>query len=547
MVKLLNVKAMEKMLKSGNFGKITSELSKKNFTHEAVDYFIRESTTTDVFRAEYTMDCLCKIVANRDHYKFSDFYSDFEDYVNSPLANFLVANTSAGDYIQWFESIPNEQQLRELYENSTENVKKVIYKTLVYRRSSFGLSDKLIDIYSDSYNFFLELIMKYESSCENNIARATEYFIRWAYALNENALIKLEERFGTERIKSYLEKRRERYHNGANRTSLLDFITTSTFLHDVGELDSLEIVSTMIRDFDIYSWATGTLNKETYSLLQDLYDKHLAPLFFEGETAILDFQGKNTYNYIKRHFDVILPWERREDRAIAIINLYRKLSDNYSVAYKLSSVDLAFERREVNVDFKIPKQITEDSLKLAFRFCEFIPSHEIEFEELKSILRLHFPHLNAIGSFSENTILSKHINIEKLLAEKGDEMAALLDFSHGDFESYFKDKLIPVDVIKNYGERLGRYVVLRSLLRSKTITPQELLDMSSRINFKEEYMSSDNCSILSRALENEGKPATAEEVAELIKILGLDKEKFFECNYNKENSKLDLRSILTLL
>ena len=157
MVKLLNVKAMEKVIESKNYNKIVGGVIGERYSVEAIDYLLKEATKNEEFVATYTFDHIIhQLSYNKGSYKFSNFFKDYEEYVYSAFVKAIFEKRNTGDYITWFDFFPSEEEIKRLYSSATPEMKSVIYKTLVYRRTSYALGTEFFDLYADSYNVFLK-------------------------------------------------------------------------------------------------------------------------------------------------------------------------------------------------------------------------------------------------------------------------------------------------------------------------------------------------------------------------------------------------------
>ena len=543
MVKLLNVKAMEKVIESKNYNKIVGGVIGERYSVEAIDYLLKEATKNEEFIATYTFDhIIYQLSYNKGSYKFSNFFKDYEEYVYSAFVKAIFEKRNTGDYITWFDFFPSEEEIKRLYNSATPEMKSVIYKTLVYRRTSYALGTEFFDLYADSYKTLIQMIMEQENMNEK---RACEYFMKWSYAINKNAIEGIQGMIGKEDTIDFLTKRLNGRFCGGDSvaTSIKDFQEIIDYLYEAGEISRINIAKKIIRNFEIYNWKIGEFNETGVSILKTLYNKYISPIVFDGDSAIMNFSEEDSLYIFRNNFGFFYGVEDREDRKVAIVEIYRKLHDGQNIANQISHMINMARNRKTALNITIPEQISKDSLRFAYRIDEFIPCHKIEVEELKEILRVYFPHRTVLNEFGENDLLKEYIDMEKILLENENDIK--VNFSSS-FNTFFKDDVIPVSVIKKYSDKLGKYTCLRSLTRGTNVTPEEILELTVDYKMFEDFSSEDRVSLYVTALKNM-KVADERIIAELIKALKLSGQEYYSIPNNPVLDKVNLRNVLTLL
>lgn len=541
MVKLLNVKAMEKMVAGENHYKICNGIKENRFDMEAINYLLNEAVKIDSFITNYNFVSVMKTLTGEGvQYKMSDFYKGFEDYIYSPLAKALLDLKSTGDYIGWFDFFPEEDEIQGLYEMASFEVKRIIYKTLVYRRTSFGINPKFADTYANSYRTLIQMIVEHEDMTE---LKACDYFFKWSYAVNQKAIEGIETMIGQEATIEAVNRRTHcRYSQSATEMSLRDFYACANYSFSRNAMDGEWIMKDLIRYFDVFNWLPNSLNKASAELMKEIYNKYMAPMLFEGNGSVMIFRKGETQHLFRNNIGLMLSLEDRDDRKTAMCDIYRKLNNGTALARAVSNAVYMADARKLALSINIPEQVSKDSLKFAYRIDEFLPSHKINAEELKEIHNTYFPHLKTISSFGENKLLSKYIDIEQMLLDDAD---IKLDFD-SDFCDYFPDQIIPLSIIRKYYDEIGHYTCLRSLRMNRNITLEDVLALEKDYHMFANKDSDENNVVFSRALANAGSK-DAKLVAEAIVALKLDEvDRLYNAN-NTELDKMSLRNILTLL
>lgn len=523
--KLLGIKVAEKLVESNNENKMYSMIIEERLLPEAVRYIL------DNFRNRYSPFRAIRETINNgsDIYKFENLYKDFADYVNSGFAKFLYSHGESGEYLDYIGDLPkNSDELMSLYKSSSERVQDIIYKTLMYRKRAMTIQPKLIENYVACFDAIVAITKennpKYDSSQE-----LYAYVIKWASFIDKRNMNKIIDLLGAESF-IHLIKERQSYRYAYHRTPAcaLEMIQTFSFLQEQGIEPNYGAI---INQLDFADWDYQCRQQDDmWTAAQNLYDTFIGSNIGNGlDSFDCDFISK-IYQGI--HF--LISYENNDDKKNILFEL----------GIKVIGFERLIQRLRVAEEYK-PANLTPYCVMLtkllARDFDELVLDKRIETaDELIRIKKLHFPHREYIGGFSNNPFVYNNIKLEAFSDEDMNKLNNYINWR--ELRTYFYNGVIPANFLLKHGHKATEGAITHSVLNGK-YTVREIIQVLE--TFEDKLEEGSIRRIVVDVFECYRDGATEED---MVKLLGyIPEDKAINLRYLSDKYNLSLEKILTLL
>ena len=522
--KLLGIKVAEKLVESNNENKVFSMIVEERFLPEAVRYIL------DNFRNCYNpFRAIRETIDNgSDIYKFENLYKDFADYVNSGFAKFLYNHSESGEYLDYIGDLPkNSDELMSLYKSSSKEVQGIIYKTLMYRKRPMIIQPRLIENYVACFDAIVaitqENIPKYDSPQE-----LYAYVIKWASFIDKRNMDKIIDLLGMESFIHLIKERQSFRYSFQTPACVLEMIQTFSFLQEQRIEPNYVAI---INQLDFTDWNSHYRQQDDmWTAAQNLYDTFIGSNIGNGLDSLdCDFISKI---YQSIHF--LISYENNDDKKNLLFEL----------GIKVIGFERLIQRLKVAEEYK-PANLTPYCVMLAKTlardFDELVLDKRVETaDELIKIKKLHFPHREYIGGFSNNPFVYNNIKLETFSDEDMNKLNNYINWR--DLRTYFYNGVIPVNFLLKHGHKATEGAITHSVLNGK-YTVREIVQVLE--TFEDKLEKGSIRRIVVDVLECYRDGATEED---MVKLLGyIPEDKVINVCYLSDKYNLSLEKIWTLL
>lgn len=522
--KLLGIKVAEKLVESNNESKMYSMIVEERFLPEAVRYILDNS------RNGYrSFNAIRKTIDNgSDIYKFENLYKDFADYVNSGFAKFLYSHGESGEYLDYIGDLPkNSDELMSLYKSSSKEVQGIIYKTLMYRKRAMVIQPRLIENYVACFDAIVAITQennpKYDSPQE-----LYAYVIKWASFIDKRNMDKIIDLLGMESFIHLIKERQSFRYSFQTPACILEMIQTYSFLQEQGiEPNYVAIINQL--DFTDWNYQCRQQD-DMWTAAQNLYDTFIGSNIGNGLDSLdCDFISKI---YQSIHF--LISYENNDDKKNLLFEL----------GIKVIGFERLIQRLKVAEEYK-PANLTPYCVMLAKTlardFDELVLDKRVETaDDLIRIKKLHFPHRDYIGGFSNNPFVYKNIKLETFSDEDMNKLNNYINWR--DLRTYFYNGVIPVNFLLKHGHKATEGAITHSVLNGK-YTVREIVQVLE--TFEDKLEKDSIRRIVVDVLECYRDGATEED---MVKLLGyIPEDKVINVCYLSDRYNLSLEKIWTLL
>ena len=522
--KLLGIKVAEKLVESNNESKMYSMIVEERFLPEAVRYILDNSRNGyRSFRAiRETID------NGSDIYKFENLYKDFADYVNSGFAKFLYNHSESGEYLDYIGDLPkNSDELMSLYKSSSREVQCIIYKTLMYRKRAMVIQPRLIENYVACFDAIVAITQennpKYDSPQE-----LYAYVIKWASFIDKRNMDKIIDLLGMESFIHLIKERQSFRYSFQTPACVLEMIQTFSFLQEQRIEPNYVAI---INQLDFTDWGSQCRQQDDmWTAAQNLYDTFIGSNIGNGLDSLdCDFISKI---YQSIHF--LISYENNDDKKNLLFEL----------GIKVIGFERLIQRLKVAEEHK-PANLTPYCVMLAKTlardFDELVLDKRVETaDELIRIKKLHFPHREYIGGFSNNPFVYNNIKLETFSDEDMNKLNNYINWR--ELRTYFYNGVIPVNFLLKHGHKATEGAITHSILNGK-YTVREIIQVLE--TFEDKLEEGSIRRIVVDVIECYRDGATEED---MVKLLGyIPENKCINLCYLSDKYNLSLEKILTLL
>ena len=436
--KLFDVEAIKKILERGKTEKAISLLCENKIDQEGSKYLLESGVFYNI-----------NLYNNCENAKpQSYFYKDFEEYINSNLANTLFEKGDSGNCAMWFDLFPSTSaELMYIYNNSSQRVKEIIFKTICYRKRTLGVNKIFAEKYLNCFDAIYEIVKIY---CEKEGKKGYEilnYLFSWAYVINPEWIDKAKTKLEISNdIKMILTTRIEtRYGcDNENEAGLLEE-KISIFKYIKENNISIDIFP--------YIWQNLRLsktkdNEKTIELKQVLYDTFISEKI---SSNVEDFD-EDFLKDINNMTFLLMPYEQDEDKLNCLFNLGILRSKSYSnnpLGHFVKDMCSCSEMKKI----KITSHMETTTKIFGTDFKDFLTTKEfLSIKEVKELKNKYLPYDTYLGNFNSNHYLSDAINLLKYSEDDFKELSYILDWTNVD--KYFYKERVPLEFIEKYGTRI---------------------------------------------------------------------------------------------
>ena len=521
--KLLGIKVAEKLVESNNENKVFSMIIKERLLPEATRYIL------DNFRNCYhPFRAIMGTIDNgSDIYKFENLYKDFADYVNSGFAKFLYNHSESGEYLDYIGDLPkNSDELMSLYKSSSKEVQGIIYKTLMYRKRPMTIQPRLIENYVACFDAIVAITQ--ENTNYDSPQELYAYVIKWASFIDKRNMDKIIDLLGMESFIHLIKERQSFRYSFQTPACALEMIQTFSFLQEQGIEPNYVAI---INQLDFTDWDYQCRQQDDmWTAAQNLYDTFIGSNIGNGLDSLdCDFISK-IYQGI--HF--LISYENNDDKKNLLFEL----------GIKVIGFERLIQRLKVAEEYK-PANLTPYCVMLAKTlardFDELVLDKRVETaDELIRIKKLHFPHREYIGGFSNNPFVYNNIKLETFSDEDMNKLNNYINWR--ELRTYFYNGVIPVNFLLKHGHKATEGAITHSVLNGK-YTVREIVQVLE--TFEDKLEKGSIRRIVVDVLECYRDGATEED---MVKLLGyIPEDKVINVCYLSDKYNLSLEKIWTLL
>ena len=521
--KLLGIKVAEKLVESNNENKVFSMIIKERLLPEATRYIL------DNFRNCYhPFRAIMGTIDNgSDIYKFENLYKDFADYVNSGFAKFLYSHGESGEYLDYIGDLPkNSDELMSLYKSSSKEVQGIIYKTLMYRKRSMTIQPRLIENYVACFDAIVAITQ--ENTNYDSPQELYAYVIKWASFIDKRNMDKIIDLLGMESFIHLIKERQSFRYSFQTPACVLEMIQTFSFLQEQRIEPNYVAI---INQLDFTDWDSQCRQQDDmWTAAQNLYDTFIGSNIGNGLDSLdCDFISK-IYQGI--HF--LISYENNDDKKNLLFEL----------GIKVIGFERLIQRLKVAEEHK-PANLTPYCVMLAKTlardFDELVLDKRVETaDELIRIKKLHFPHRDYIGGFSNNPFVYNNIKLETFSDEDMNKLNNYINW--GELRTYFYNGVIPVNFLLKHGHKATEGAITHSVLNGK-YTVREIIQVLE--TFEDKLEEGSIRRIVVDVFECYRDGATEEDMVKLLSYIPEDK--VMNVCYLNDKYNLSLEKILTLL
>ena len=522
--KLLGIKVAEKLVESNNENKVFSMIVEERLLPEAVRYIL------DNFRNCYnSFGAIKETISNgSDIYKFENLYKDFADYVNSGFAKFLYNHHESGEYLDYIGDLPkNSYELMSLYRSSSREVQCIIYKTLMYRKRAMLIQPRLIENYVACFDAIVAITKENNPNCDS-LQDLYAYVIKWASFIDKRNMDKIIDLLGMESFIHLIKERQSFRYSFQTPACVLEMIQTFSFLQEQRIEPNYVAI---INQLDFTDWNSQCRQQDDmWTAAQNLYDTFIGSNIGNGLDSLdCDFISK-IYQGI--HF--LISYENNDDKKNLLFEL----------GIKVIGFERLIQRLKVAEEYK-PANLTPYCVMLAKTlardFDELVLDKRVETaDELIRIKKLHFPHREYIGGFSNNPFVYNNIKLETFSDEDMNKLNNYINWR--ELRTYFYNGVIPVNFLLKHGHKATEGAITHSVLNGK-YTVREIVQVLE--TFEDKLEKDSIRRIVVDVLECYRDGATEED---MVKLLGyIPEDKVINVCYLSDKYNLSLEKIWTLL
>ena len=522
--KLLGIKVAEKLVESNNENKMHSMIVEERLLPEATRYIL------DNFRNCYNPFGAIRETINNgsDIYKFENLYKDFADYVNSGFAKFLYNHSESGEYLDYIGDLPkNSDELMSLYKSSSKEVQGIIYKTLMYRKRPMLIQPRLIENYVACFDAIVAITQennpKYDSPQE-----LYAYVIKWASFIDKRNMDKIIDLLGAESFIHLIKERQGYRYSSRTPACILEMIQTYSFLQEQHiEPNYGEIIQQL--NFTEWNYCYRQQD-DMWTAAQNLYDTFIGSNIGNG----LDSLDSDFISKIYQGISFLISYENNDDKKNMLFEL----------GIKAIGFERLIQRLKVAEEYK-PANLTPYCVMLAKAlardFDELVLDERIETaDDLIRIKKLHFPHKECIGGFSNNPFVYNNIKLETFSDEDMNKLNNYINWR--ELRTYFYNGVIPVNFLLKHGHKATEGAITHSVLNGK-YTVREIIQVLE--TFEDKLEKNSIRRIVVDVFECYRDGATEEDIVKLLNYIPEDK--VINVYYLSDKYNLSLEKILTLL
>lgn len=520
---ILGVKVAEKLVEGRNMEKICSMIREDKFDGEAIRYILDNSNSSQPFGAIFNKD------SATNPYTFDVVYGSFENYVNSGLAKFLYREGDSGEYIRWFNVMPeNSESLTELYNSSNEDVKKIIFKTLMYRKRSITLHNAAIKNYLNCFDAIVNIV-KEQALFETN-HELYQYIVKWSCVIDKNNLKKIEEVIGLEDTQQLIIDRIDlRYSYDKTESLGYEISELYSYLQDAGQELTYDLL------LGVMNYGDWNVSTRQSGILFDYCKKAYRMFFADKIKDKIENMDARTISNISKRICFLIAYEDNEDKKNVLFQLGVKTR-----GYERFIEEICYYARYKEIEYKLTPEIVKLSKIFTRSFeCLLLDKKIQNAEELISLKESWFPHASMIDDFNSNPFVYNNLRFEEFSEDDMQKISIYLNWE--DCRGYFKGGVVPIDFLIKYGNKMSNNCIICSILYGK-LTASEVAMLLER--FQSRFSNNERTRIAYTVLSNRGG-ATAEEIATAIKLR--NPSQFIDVDSIHEDHTASLQSILTLL
>ena len=522
--KLLGIKVAEKLVESNNENKVFSMIVEERLLPEATRYIL------DNFRNCYhPFRAIMETIDNgSDIYKFENLYKDFADYVNSGFAKFLYSHGESGEYLDYIGDLPkNSDELMSLYKSSSKEVQGIIYKTLMYRKRPMLIQPRLIENYVACFDAIVAITQENNPKYDS-LQELYAYVIKWASFIDKRNMDKIIDLLGMESFIHLIKERQSFRYSSRTPACILEMVQTYSFLQERHiEPNYVEIIQQL--NFTEWNYCYRQQD-DMWTAAQNLYDTFIGSNIGNGLDSLdCDFISK-IYQGI--HF--LISYENNDDKKNLLFEL----------GIKVIGFERLIQRLRVAEEYK-PANLTPYCVMLAKTlardFDELVLDKRVETaDELIRIKKLHFPHRDYIGGFSNNPFVYNNIKLETFSDEDMNKLNNYINWR--ELRTYFYNGVIPVNFLLKHGHKATEGAITHSVLNGK-YTVREIIQVLE--TFEDKLEEGSIRRIVIDVFECYRDGATEEDMVKLLNYIPEDK--VINVCYLNDKYNLSLEKILTLL
>ena len=398
----------------------------------------------------------------------------------------------------------------------------------MYRKRVMLIQPKLIENYVACFDAIVVITQENISRC-GSLKELYAYVIKWAYFIDKRNMDKIIDLLGVECFIHLIKERQKfRYAYHRSPACILEMTQTYSFLQEQHiEPNYREI----IQQLDFMDWDYSVRQQDDmWTAAQNLYDTFIGSNIGNG----LDSLDSNFISQINQGIGFLISYENNDDKKNVLFELGIKTIGFEKLIYGLKATE---KYKPVNLTPYCVKLIN----LLARDFDELVLDKRIETaDDLIRIKKLHFPHKDYIGGFSNNPFVYNNIKLETFSDEDMNKLNNYINWR--ELKNYFFNGVVPVDFLLKHGHKTTEGTIFNSVLNGN-YTAREIIQVLE--TFKDKLDDSSVRRIVIDVLEFYKDGATEEDMVKLLNYIPEDK--VMNVHYLSEKYNLSLEKILTLL
>ena len=523
---LIGLEAIKKMIKEERADKVFSAVEGNKVTIETLKFILENEELSSS-----TVAYICTLL-NRSEYKFLDIYNSFEEYVNSNLAKTLCDEGESCNIYPWIATLPsNSDELISLFKSSKEEVKQVIFKTLVYRNRVMTLPIELISDYANCTEGLIYITKRSLNLSEREVFT---YLIKWGFYIGEDFIKSAEGILDKNELGSALASRIESKYicTSLTKGNIMEATIVIPYVHQIKR--DWTICSRALSFWGAPRFIKHLTDESGIKLLKHYYLEAAAQILLDKKTSVAE------YNALKDLVPIALCLEESDDNRNFIFKKAVVSMDYKTVFRGLSeAVDSGFT-------FEVTEEMESISKLMASSDFEtlIIKDKITTAEELIRLKDDSVFYSEKIQSMSCNPILAEKINLGDFPKKELEKVSQYLDWSN--IQTYFYSENPPEKLIVENLKKVG-VSSLTMTLGLGYFSADGLIKVAKEINNRGGKASN---TLLARALATimDDKSITPEQIAEFIKSNNLSlSATLLSRGENKCNSNVTIKSILSFL
>ena len=305
-------------------------------------------------------------------------------------------------------------------------------------------------------------------------------------------------------------------------------IQTFSFLQEQGIEPKYEAI---IHQLDFTDWDYQCRQQDDmWTAAQNLYDTFIGSnIGNELDSLDSDFISK-----IYQGISFLISYENNDDKKNLLFEL----------GIKVVGFERLIQRLRVAEGYK-PANLTPYCVMLAKTlardFDELVLDKRVETaDDLIRIKKLHFPHRDYIGGFSNNPFVYNNIKLETFSDEDMNKLNNYINWR--ELKNYFFNGVVPIDFLLKHGHKTTEGTIFNSVLNGN-YTAREIIQVLE--TFKDKLEEGSIRRIIVDVLECYKEGATEEDIVKLLNYI--PENKVVNVHYLSDKYNLSLEKILTLL